>query len=191
MMTSSNFVNTSKRLQILKCACVLALVAVPVLHAAETKPKEKAVEASEDERPKSLWKRMGGFKVGDWAEYVLPTQGNAHCHREIMEVGDHTVVLKVKFISNGKIEESALKLTYDGAELGSDDPHTKIKESTEKIKVLDKEVTVTRIDTLTDGKLTGSMWFTSDVPIDGIVKLGEGPECKTITMQLVSFGRGK
>lgn len=173
------------------CALLIALGALPLLHAQETPAKTKPAETSEDERPKSLWTRMGGFKVGDWAEYELPTQGNAHCRREIMEVGDHAIVLKVKFIANGKIEESALRLTYSGPELGSDDPHTTIKESSEKVKVLDKEVAVTRYDTFNDGKPTGTMWFTSSVPIDGIVKLAEGPESKTVTMQLVSFGRGK
>jgi hypothetical protein len=162
--------------------------------AAANAPTPAAGGIQEVKLPKSAWdKQEGNFKVGDWVEYSYPAVADMKMRMEVLEVGDHSLVMSTKSIMAGNTTETKIKQIYS-----EPDPQLQQKEG-EKIKWETKEfsdkvdvpgkgnVAATRYETHIDGKLTGKMWVSKEVPCGGMVK-GEDPDGK-VTMQLTGFGR--
>jgi len=147
----------------------------------------------EAKMPKSMWDKVNGnFKTGDFVEQEIPSNPGMKMRKEVIEAGDHFIVVNTKVIMNGNTTaETKAKWVFTEPDTGKVQSDKKIetKEASDTVKVAGKELSATRYESYIDGALTGKSWMSKDIPIDGIAKC-EGADGKT-TLLTVDFGRGK
>jgi hypothetical protein len=154
------------------------------------------IEAPAVKQPKSRWSADGfdKYRVGDFVEYDTETLPGlkTHLRKEILSVGDHRYTeLVTTTISGAEGTKTAIKTTYEFTEA---DAPADLKDLAKDIRPFDDKVTVNgrelkaiRKERYDNGKLVNISWYSTEVPLDGLVKT-EGPD-KKLTLQLVDFGR--
>ena len=156
-------------------------------------PAAPAAGAAMDVKmPKSIWDKVNGnYKAGDFVEQEYPSNPGLKIRKEVLEAGDHFIVVNTKMTMNGATTETKAKwvFTEPDPEKVQGDKKVETKEAPDTVKIAGKELAATRYESYIDGALTGKSWMCKDIPIDGIAKC-EGADGKT-TLLTVDFGRGK
>lgn len=175
------------------CMLLVGLACLPAQVFGIEMPKMQKDGTMEIKMPKSTWdKKSGDYKAGDFVEQEFPATPGMKMRKEILEVGDHFIVISTKTIVSGHTMEQKAKWLFTEADPDKtvlSDKKIETKEAADTVKVGDKELSATRYEAYIDGKFTGKSWISKEIPIDGLAK-AEGPDGKA-TLVTTSFGRGK
>jgi len=150
---------------------------------------------SEVKLPKSDWDKMKDhYHKGEWVEYEYPGQPGSISRTDVIDVGTDFVTLKSTTTAHGVAHATTYKMIYSEPDPKVEEvkegqhPKLETKEFADKVDVKDKgSVAATRFETYVDGKLTGKMWSSKEVPCGGVVK-GETPDGK-VTIVLTAYGK--
>jgi hypothetical protein len=144
---------------------------------------------------KSAWGEggMGNAKAGDWVEYEYPAQEmKMKVRQEVLEIGDHFIVMSSKNDVNGAVTEQKMKMIYNqpDPELPKTEEEKlkwEVKKFDDKVTVGGKEFSAVRHETYIDGKLSAKVWISKDLPLGGIAR-SEGADGVT-NMIMTAYGR--
>jgi hypothetical protein len=152
-------------------------------------PKSGQKIAGKKVFPASDWEKRNYDKStpGDFVEYRNDA-GKLIEHREVVEVGDHSLVIKVTNETFGKPHTELLRydFTLKDEKLGHG---ASLRSSDDKIKVAGKMRDVKLEEEVYNDKAYKRTWYLDDVPLGHMVQTGDGSG--KLRMILSDYGRGK
>jgi len=166
-------------------ACLLGTLA----SVATAAPKSGQKIAAKKTFPASDWEKRNydKSKPGDFVEYRNDA-GKLIEHREVVEVGDHSLVIKVTNETFGKphTELQRYDFTLKDQKLGHG---ATLRSSDDKIKVAGKMQDVKLEEEVLKDKPYKQTWYLDDVPLGHMVQTGDGSG--KLRMILSEYGHGK
>jgi hypothetical protein len=139
--------------------------------------------------PKSDWekRKFNRARIGDFVEYQSG-DGETLYRRTVVEVGDHTLVVKETKPGNRKELNSNLSYSFELPD-ETPGPGNTVRESAVTVDVQGKRMDSRLIEVVYKDKPLEQRWYSDDVPLGGLVKhVSGGIRVKQI---LTDYGRGK